>query len=61
MADDAEQVDALFAASFEKLPSRRKGIVLPPVDASEVSDLMREGRELALRLLSPARNPADTE
>jgi hypothetical protein len=57
VVDDPDQSAALIESSFEKLPSRRAGIELSSLAAVENSDLLREGRELALSLLMPEVMP----
>ena len=41
----------MLESSFEKLPARNKRIELPSIDTCDPSELLREGRELALSLL----------
>jgi DNA repair exonuclease SbcCD nuclease subunit len=54
---DPEQSTSMLETSFEKLPARSKRIELPSIETCDTSELLREGRELALSLLSSEASP----
>lgn len=51
LLSDPERSTSMLESSFEKLPARNKRIELPSLDTCDPSELLREGRELALSLL----------
>ncbi|MFT5442658.1 MAG: exonuclease SbcD [Myxococcota bacterium] len=51
LANDPNAIDDLVAASFEKLPGRKKGVTIQPMSEVEGGELLGEAREIARSLL----------
>lgn len=52
LIDDPEAAAPLITSWLDKLPPRRKGVELAPLEASDPDSLLNAGRDLALQLLA---------